>query len=124
MHDDSPVVVREGVDHPLTILRTIDDWGLISYDLCGPPTRLWADGDDAPDQILTNVDAARVRHRPTAAQALRLPLVDQETWSGRSRASLGRLWAYFLLGEDPQRRLDARAVSTLAHQVSLVLNQA
>jgi superfamily II DNA or RNA helicase len=33
---------------------------------------------------------------------------------------MSRLWAYYLLSEDPQRRLDARKVSTLAHQVSLV----
>ena len=60
-----------------------------------------------------------MRQITTPAQALRAPL-NQETWTGRSRASLGRLWAYYLLSEDPQRRLDAREVSTLAHQVSLV----
>ena len=37
-----------------------------------------------------------------------------------SRRSLARLHAYFLVIEDPQRRLDKREVETLAHQVSLV----
>jgi superfamily II DNA or RNA helicase len=37
-----------------------------------------------------------------------------------SRRSLARLAAWFLFCEDPQRRLDARAVATLAHQASLV----
>ena len=97
----------------------MEDLGLVEYDLCGPPSRLWADMDQPPGQILTNVDSARVRHLPTPAQALLHP-PDQETWMARSRASLARLRAYFLLAEDPQRRLDAREVSTLAHQVSLV----
>jgi hypothetical protein len=30
------------------------------------------------------------------------------------------LFAYYLMAEDPQRRLDVRPVETLAHQVSLV----
>jgi superfamily II DNA or RNA helicase len=37
-----------------------------------------------------------------------------------TRRSLARLSAWFLLCEDPQRRLDAQPVSTLAHQASLV----
>jgi superfamily II DNA or RNA helicase len=37
-----------------------------------------------------------------------------------TRRSLARLHAYFLGCEDPQCRLDARPVNTLAHQVSLV----
>src|SRR5207237_953689 len=44
----------------------------------------------------------------------------EETWSSQSRRSVARLRAYFLVGEDPQRRLDARQVNTLAHQVSLI----
>ncbi len=102
-------------DHPPSHGRL----GVVEYDLCGPPSRLWADQEQPPVQIFTNVDSARVRHLPSPAQALRHP-PDGETWTARSRASLARLWAYYLLAEDPQRRLDAREVSTLAHQVSLV----
>src|SRR5690606_31724856 len=43
-----------------------------------------------------------------------------ETTMGQSRRTLGQLFAWFLLAEDPQRRLDAKPVSTLAHQASLV----
>lgn len=42
------------------------------------------------------------------------------TVSAQSRRTLARALAWFLLAEDPQRRLDARPVSTLAHQASLV----
>ena len=105
---------RQGTDYPMTILRRVDDLGLLSYDLCGPPSRLWADRDDAPNFVFTNVHSARVQHVPTPAQALR-STQDQETWapafSGIARTPLG----LFPLGEDPQRRLDAREVSTLAH---------
>lgn len=44
----------------------------------------------------------------------------EDNWPAQSRRSVGRLQAYFLICEDPQRRLDAREVETLAHQVSLV----
>ena len=50
MSGSSPVVVPQGKDYPTTILRQIpDDWGLLSYDLCGPPTRFWADREEGPD---------------------------------------------------------------------------
>jgi superfamily II DNA or RNA helicase len=47
-------------------------------------------------------------------------LPEGDTWSAQSKRSVSRLRAYFLVCEDPQRRLDARDVRTLAHQVSLV----
>jgi superfamily II DNA or RNA helicase len=43
-----------------------------------------------------------------------------DNWQAMSRRSLGRVQAHFLICEDPQRRMDAREVETLAHQVSLV----
>ena len=45
---------------------------------------------------------------------------DDDSWTAQTKRSVARLWTYFLICEDPQRRLDAREVSTLAHQVSLV----
>jgi superfamily II DNA or RNA helicase len=47
-------------------------------------------------------------------------LADNDTWAAASKRALARLHAYFLIAEDPQRRLDARDVETLSHQVSLV----
>ena len=119
MSAGSPIVVPPDKDYPTTVLRQNDDWGLVSYDLCGPPSRFWPNRDDGPDLVIMNVDSARVKPLITPAQALQTPL-NQDTWTGRSRASLSRLWAYYLISDDPQRRLDAREVSTLAHQVSLV----
>lgn len=119
MSESGPIVIREGEDHPSSIFRLSDDFGLPAYDLCGPPSRFWADREHAPDLVSLYVDSARVRHLPTPAQSLRRS-PDQETWTARSRASIARLWAHYLVAEDPQRRLDAREVSTLAHQVSLV----
>jgi SNF2 family DNA or RNA helicase len=47
-------------------------------------------------------------------------LPEGDTWSAQSKRSLARLFAHYLICEDPQRRLDAREVITLSHQVSLV----
>ena len=120
MSDPSPIVVRQGADYPATILRTIRRLGPAllrplrpAHALLGRPGRRARPGRS------TNVDSARVRHLPTPAQALAFT-AGRGDLDRRSRASVGRLWAYYLLIEDPQRRLDARAVSTLAHQVSLV----
>jgi superfamily II DNA or RNA helicase len=65
------------------------------------------------------VDAARVEPMASPAALLGTPPADGN-WAAMTRRSLARLRAFFLLGEDPQRRLDARPVNTLAHQVSLV----
>jgi hypothetical protein len=61
----------------------------------------------------------RVEGAPTPDQLL-VNLPDGDTWTSLTRRSIARLRAFFLLAEDPQRRLDARQVKTLAHQVSLV----
>jgi superfamily II DNA or RNA helicase len=47
-------------------------------------------------------------------------LPDADNWSAQSKRSIARLFANYLICEDPQRRLDARQVITLSHQVSLV----
>ena len=114
----SPVVSRPSVPHPSTILREVDDWGLLSYDLCNPPRRFWADVDQPPPVVEPAVDSRHVQRVPSPAELLCANV--PETWMSRSCAALARFWTYFLVSEDPQRRLDAREVSTLAHQVSLV----
>jgi len=65
------------------------------------------------------IDAERVEAAPTPSQLL-AAIRDGDTWTSMTRRSVARLRAFFLLSEDPQRRLDARKVNTLAHQVSLV----
>ena len=113
----SPIVVREKT--PCAILREQDEWGIRTYDLAYPPRRFWADQESLPPAIEPGVDAARVRHSPTPTELI-ANLPEGDTWSAQSKRSIARLLAHFLICEDPQRRLDAREVITLSHQVSLV----
>ena len=114
------IVRRPGEVVPLSVLRRYEEWGLVSVDLAGPPRRFWADGELAPVPIVDmGIDAERVEAAPTPSQLL-AAIRDGDTWTSMTRRSVARLRAFFLLSEDPQRRLDARKVNTLAHQVSLV----
>lgn len=64
-------------------------------------------------------DLRRLQPLPTPAQLLGA-LPEGDNWTAQSRRSVARLLAYFMLCEDPQRRMDIRPVETLNHQVSLV----
>jgi superfamily II DNA or RNA helicase len=114
------VVRRTGDALPLPVIRRYEEWGLVSLDLAGPPRRFWADGELPIVPIVDmGIDAERIEGVASPSQLLAcLPAGD--TWASLTRRSVARLRAYFLLSEDPQRRLDARQVNTLAHQVSLV----
>ena len=104
----------------LAVVRRYEEWGLLSLDLAGPPRRFWADGELPAIPIVDmGIDAERVEVASTPSQLL-ATLPDGDTWTSLTRRSIARLRAFFLLAEDPQRRLDARQVNTLAHQVSLV----
>ena len=111
------LVTRDGGFY--TVLRRYDDWGTSSYDLARPPRRFWADQSVVRPAVDVNVDVRHAVAVPTPAELLgQLPPDDH--WLAQTRRSLQRLWAYFLVCEDPQRRMDARPVATLSHQVSLV----
>lgn len=111
------IVCRDGAFY--SVLKRQEDWGIESYDLVAPPRRLWADRPGQRLAVDVSIDARRVEPLPTPAQLLgALPLDD--SWQALSKRSLARLWAHYLVCEDPQRRMDARMVATLAHQVSLV----
>lgn len=103
-----------------SLLRRVDDFGIAALDLVRPPGRFWADAtDEAPPLIQLNVDSNRAAAIPSPAQLLsNLPV--GETWTGHTKRSRSRLFAWFLLCEDAQRRLDVQVVETLAHQASLV----
>jgi hypothetical protein len=106
--------------HTRSILRTVDDFGFESYDLVSVPTRLLG-GSSAPPLVEANIDRRRVKPIPSPAQlAAARGLDDGDNWLALSSRSLARLYAAFLIAEDPQRRLDARKAATLMHQVSLV----
>lgn len=117
MSTTSFLVTRDGALY--AVLSKRDDWGTASYDLARPPRRFWADQNASRPAVEVSVDARRVAAAPTPAQLLGA-LPPDDNWQAQSRRSLARLWAHFLVCEDPQRRMDARPVATLSHQVSLV----
>src|SRR5205823_10122265 len=82
--------------------------------------RLWGSKPTIPSAVRTNIDPYSTKPYSLPSELLTAPLSDGDTWSAMSKRSLARLEAFFLVAEDPQRRLDARQVVTLAHQVSLV----
>jgi superfamily II DNA or RNA helicase len=102
---------------PLALLRETEEFGIRVCDLVSPPARFWAGARPRPT-VMHGVDQGHVT-RDAAGLAL-LAAPPDETVTAQSRRTLARVLAWFLLAEDPQRRLDARAVSTLAHQASLV----
>ena len=110
----------EYAGHGRSILRVVDDFGFESYDLVSVPQRI-AKADLTPPLVETNIDKRRVRPIDTPCQMLNgKSLAQDDNWLAMSSRTLGRLYAAFLIAEDPQRRLDARKAATLMHQVSLV----
>lgn len=103
---------------PMGLIREVDDFGMISLQLAAPPARFFA-GRPPGMPIRLGIDAARAERDPSLGEALGIGPSD-ETTMGQSRRALGQLFAWFLITEDPQRRLDAKPVATLAHQASLV----
>jgi superfamily II DNA or RNA helicase len=103
---------------PYALLRRTEDFGMEELDLLRPPARFWSDGEPTPDGAQMHVDARRLRGIVSPAALLAEPPVDN--WMAMSRRSLARLHAWFLLVEDPQRRLEAQPIVTLAHQASVV----
>jgi superfamily II DNA or RNA helicase len=119
MSDLSPVFIRDGNAFPSALLRVHEEWGLRTVDLVNPPRRFWADQKVPSPTVEDGVDIKRIHELPTPTQLLStLPVGDN--WPAQSRRSLARLEAFFLICEDPQRRMEAREVETLSHQVSLV----
>lgn len=109
----------DGSPVPRAVLQRIDDFGIEALDLVRPPSRFWGDTEIAPPIVDLRVDSNRARALPWPAKLLR-GLPAGETWTGVSKRSRARLLAWFLACEDPQRRLEAQAIVTLAHQASLV----
>lgn len=115
---NSHLVLFEGIPH--VVFRRSDDWGIQVLDLASPPRRLWGSKPSIPAVIRTHIDPYQTQTCPTPAQLLTAALGAADTWTAMTKRSLARFEAFFLTTEDPQKRLDAREVVTLAHQVSLV----
>ena len=105
--------------YPRVVLRSGDEWGIVTADLGKPPSRLLPASHLVDAPVEQGVDSNRLTPIPTPAETL-LRIQDDANVAAIGRKSLARLMAYFLVCEDPQRRFDSREVSTLAHQVSLV----
>jgi hypothetical protein len=111
------VVNYEGFPH--TIVETSNSWGINYYKIASPPPRLWADDSTTPPAIRSEIDPYETKSIPSPAEFF-AGISENDNWQAMSRRSLARFHALTLLAEDPQRRFDARPVSTLAHQMSLV----
>lgn len=110
---------RADQPYAYSLLHSRQDWGLTVADLVPPPARFWADVPSAAPTVELGVDSRRIFPVPHPGQLL-TQLDPDDTWTAATKRSLARLHAYFLFSEDPQRRLDARPVETLSHQISLV----
>jgi len=105
--------------YPSTLLREDNEFGYRTLTLVDPPRRLFGTTDISDTQVDEGIDHRRVTALLTPAQLLKSP-PDDMGWLTLSRRSVARLYAYYLITEDPQRRFDVRPVETLLHQVSLV----
>jgi superfamily II DNA or RNA helicase len=102
-----------------TTLRVTDDFGVRAVDLARPPRRFWQADEQAPPAVLSNWGVRQLEALPMPS-ALLTSLPENDNWQAMTRRSIARLNAWFLVAEDPQRRLDRSQVASLAHQASLV----
>lgn len=119
MSGPSLLFARENILYPSSLLLEREEWGLRSVDVVNPPRRFWSDQSVPMPVVEPGLDSRRLCPVATPASLLR-SIRDDDTWAAQSRRSVERLQAFFLVCEDPQRRMDAREVETLAHQISLV----
>lgn len=115
-----PVYRIDGEPWPVALFDMRSDFGLIVADVARPPSRLRAASVATLTPLIYGKEGRLLQPEPTPARLLGQPLDPGETLQGRTRRSMARFWAYFLVCEDPQRRLDVGPVVTLAHQASLV----
>ncbi len=99
------------------IAKEADQFGFAEFDLISPPSRFFTPPESAPPVTYRSHEASGATFPTTPAELLRGSL---DNWQPMSRRSVARLFAWFLVAEDPQRRFESREVQTLAHQASLV----
>lgn len=112
-------VPSDAPSRPLALLKESQEFGFAELDLIEPPSRFQAAGT-ATGVLRPGIDAERVNPEPDPVEMLDRLGESDESAMTQTRRSLARLFAWFLLAEDPQRRLEARPVETLAHQASVV----
>ncbi len=85
------------------ILRAVDDFGFESYDLVSVPSRLARAQSPSP-LVEANIDRRRVTALQSPAQLACARVLDNgDNWLALSTRTLARLYAGFLVAEDPQR---------------------
>jgi superfamily II DNA or RNA helicase len=99
------------------VARESEQFGLPELDLISSPSRFFTGLDNPPPSTHRSLDPRDLSFPAGPSQLLSSPT---ENWQPMSRRSVARLFAWFLVTEDPQRRLESREVQTLAHQASLV----
>ena len=110
---------KSGEQIPYALLRETDAFGILELDLAAPPIRFWVGQSSGPEEICIGVDEQGVERLQTPCEiAAGLPAADN--WHAQSKRTLDRVEAWFLVCEDPQRRLEVSTVATLGHQASLV----
>jgi hypothetical protein len=113
LNSTSLLFSRDNVNYPSSLLLEREEWGLRSVDLVNPPRRFWSDQPIPMPIVEPGIDARRLREIPTPATLLR-SLSTDDNWTAQTRRSLDRLRAFFLVCEDPQRRMDAREVESFS----------
>ena len=114
------LVLRQGSTIPLATLgQPREDFGFPVVDLVRPPGRFWGDATEPPPFYYPSEDTIALTTVATPVERL-AGVAAGDPVQALSRRSQARLRSWFLIAEDPQRRLDVRAVETLAHQSSLV----
>jgi SNF2 family DNA or RNA helicase len=103
---------------PYALLRRVDNFGMDEIDILRPSARFWSDGEVPPAAAELGLDLRRALAVPSPAGLL--DATPPDNWQALTRRSLARLFAWYLIAEDPQRRLEVQAVATLAHQASVV----
>lgn len=109
---------KQGEAFPRAFFRKDDDFGVEVIQLVRPHLRFWASEHGVPELIVKD-DPHHLQAHPSPSELLS-ELPDDDNIQAQTRRSRSRLFAWFLLAEDPHRRLDAREIATLAHQATLV----
>src|ERR1700757_1084742 len=98
---------QHGYRHPYSLLRQQDEFGFVEYDLVAPPRRFFSGLDPVPPAVEIGVDSRRLLALPTPTELLNQPIPEGDNWPAHTRRTIARLFAWFLVCEDPQRRLEA-----------------
>jgi len=112
--------LQRGQPYLYAFLRQQEDFGFVEYDIVAPPRRFFSGIDPTPSAVEIGVDGRRLQAVASPAELLGGTLSEGDNLPAHSRRTVSKLWAWFLVCEDPQRRLESREVETLAHQASLV----